>query len=238
MNSTVRRLGIADDVDGGNDERFAFGPESAKWRDASGRDSLVTYFDDEARPGHRAREVESIIEDVAGGMRLEQVAFFCHGHARSLQTGHDVNGSELGGTAIQLLAIALSHALTADGVVTLYACSCGSDRVARGEEFAHVLARTIKVLRPDWRGWVDAHESAGHTTFNPMVYRFTPDFTGMAPGRVRKEPLVPWHVVVDGKMARPKEVRARFARWRALLRTPYRFEYPRLTIEQIRARVP
>jgi hypothetical protein len=155
-----------------------------------------------------------------------------------LQTGHDASASELSETAISRLASALAHALTAEGVVTLYACSCASDRVTQGEEFAHVLAYQIQMLRPDWRGWIDAHESAGHTTLNPMVYRYTPSFSGMTPGRVKKEALIPWVVRVDGKLTRPRDVRARFARWRALLRTSFRFEYPRLTIEQIRARVP
>lgn len=237
MNGSVTRVGIADDIDSGNDERFAFGPESAKWRAAS-PGSVVLYFDDEAKPAKRSVEVGEVLAHFSGGKRLEQVAFFCHGHAKSLQTGHDVNASELSERAVSRLAQALAKSLAASGVVTLYACSCASDRVTPGEEFAHVLTYMIAMLRPDWKGWLDAHESAGHTTFNPMVYRYTPSFAGEAPGAVRKEALVPWLVVVDGKAKRPREVRERFARWRALLRTGYRFEYPRLTIEQIRARVP
>lgn len=217
------RLGIATDVDQGPDERFAFGPESKRWQEQFG--AVLLHFDDEAGPRARAAEVNEIVEGAAG-LNLEQVAFFCHGLRTSLQTGHVVGG--VAARSIEALATSLLAALATDGVVTLYACSCGSERTDR--PFARELARAMNAQGGGaWLGWIDAHTTAGHTTYNPMVRRF------YASGL--DERIVSWSELDKrGRVVRSPETRARFGAWRADLKTAFRWAFPRMNAGAIRAR--
>jgi hypothetical protein len=67
--------------------------------------------------------------------------------------------------------------------VILYACLCGK-RDTKGGCFAALLANELN----DMQATVIAHETAGHTTTNPYVYRFVSNRPPVAiapPGQLR-----------------------------------------------------
>lgn len=100
---------------------------------------------------------------------LDLVAFFCHGTRRSLQLGWTL-------TEVPHLAKALAQAGKPTLAVALYACSTAQadpeqPGTAGDGGLADVLRDALGQARPDWTGWVDGHDRAGHTTSNPYVRR-------------------------------------------------------------------
>ncbi len=142
---------------------------------------------------------------------LRCVAFFCHGLKSSLRLGFELQH-------VDALALALRGSLETDGKVVLYACDAARDldrdetddvQDGPGGEggFADRLADSLRVL--GWTGWVDAHTTDGHTTWNPFVRRFRGSTTG---GEWIVAPRSPY-----------------WKRWRASLRdekSTLRYRYP------------
>lgn len=147
------------------------------------------------------------------------VALFCHGWRTGLQLGWTLaNHATLGA--------AIAGAITENAAITLYACDAGRDDDRDREDdlhdgpggeggFADVLRDSIVRLRPDWRGWVDAHTTAAHTTKNPDVRRF--DSGGGSAYIVSRES-------------------PRWKRWREALREgSLRHRFPFLTRDEVHA---
>jgi hypothetical protein len=141
----------------------------------------------------------------------DTLAIFAHGLHRKLpHLGWDTGN-------VPALAAALARASSAPRVI-LYACSTANGPGPGGDGgFADAL-RDALVAAGATGAQVDAHTTAGHTTVNPYVRRF--DGASSAGGAWLIEP---------GTRA--------FRRWRALLRTPFRFEFPFLDAAAIAARV-
>jgi len=151
------------------------------------------------------------------------VVFFCHGWRTGIQLGFDLK-------TVDELAEAIHNVnagVGCDPVIILFACSTGKgseidvdkDKEAPGgdggfaDELRDALCRAGNI---DNR--VIAHSTAGHTTMNPFVRIFTGDFspTGGHGGS--------WIV-------RPGS--ERWAKWRAKLKTPFRFDFPTMSVGQI-----
>lgn len=142
-------------------------------------------------------------------------AFITHGLRRALpQFGFD-------NTHAAALGACLARKLSPSGIVILYACSTGTSPNGIGEGdggFADALRDAIVKAAPAWRGHVDAHEKAAHTTTNPWVRRFDHDTDrGGA-----------WIV---------EPASALWAKWRERLneRDTLRLRFPFLSVEEIHA---
>lgn len=162
---------------------------------------------------------------------LDVVAFFQHGLKASLPQ-LDFNRGNVG-----VLADALARVLKRDAPVVLYCCSTAggidNPQTALNEGligeggFADAL-RDALVAR-GWRGHVDAHERAAHTTKNSLCRRFR----GSEPNVLGGE----WIIAPDDPLYR---------RWRDLLdedarklepSSQLRFRFPFMTVQEIRAHV-
>jgi hypothetical protein len=123
----------------------------------------------------RRTTVLHALKDLRG---LDVVAFFMHGLRSSLP------GSGFDKSNARQLGEALNRALSSEGVVVLYACSTagGVGGGERGEGgFADAL-RDVLSERDGWKGHVDAHERAAHTTKNSLCRRFFANPEGKSTG--------------------------------------------------------
>lgn len=118
--------------------------------------STVLRFDSNRVMADKRTESDRIISRYVG-TDLDAVAFFCHGWSRGIQAGYAM-------PHIQRLAYLLSRVLTPGGMVLLYCCSTAQDLEGG---FAAKLSEHLGEGHP-----VFAHETAGHTTYNPYTYRF------------------------------------------------------------------
>jgi hypothetical protein len=149
--------------------------------------------------------------------KFSSIAYFGHGTWQSTQWGYDLD-------TIAGLADALRGVMAPDSVIALYACSTAdgpsTDQtdaradVGPGCEagIADRLRDALVASHRGWRGHVDAHKVAGHTTENPYVVRLGADSTRWV-------------------------VEPHSANWKwwvsALKKTDLRLRFPLLTIEQI-----
>jgi hypothetical protein len=141
------------------------------------------------------------------------VAFFCHGSR---------NGIQFGFTRASVDPLATSIAAkSSEVVVPLYAClAAGPATDAAGGDggFADTLRDALCAAGSTWCR-VDAHATAGHTTWNPYVRRF--EGVGTKTGGCGGQ-----YIVAPGSKLWPK--------WRKALReTNLRLRFPTLTIEDI-----
>jgi hypothetical protein len=152
------------------------------------------------------------------------IAFFCHGSR---------NGIQLGFKSKHIGRLASSIAALGDpGVrVALYSCDCGRDidreRIDDLAEhggnggFADLLRDALcKAGCVDCMVW--AHTTAGHTSKNPHVRLFAG--LGSSIGGDGGIYVVPRHW-------------PQWKRWRAELRTPFRWDYPLMTLARIHAQM-
>lgn len=168
------------------DATGAFIPEAKKFAEMhNGRLVLV----DNRRP--KGEMVNSVLTEIerAGAYhdgsccadpdhdhRLEFVAFFCHGYPHGLQFGFNLRN-------VDRLGEAIASASNPEVIVPLYACSAastlgwlrrrglgpGGDR-GFADELRDALCEHGATFAT-----VDAHTTAGHTTWNPNVRRFAGD---------------------------------------------------------------
>jgi len=156
------------------DATGAFIPEArayAKEREVD--DYNVIGVDCTKKPGHRRQVVYDAIRAVD---HITEVAFFGHGWPSGIQFGITRDQCK---ELAQLLAPRTIEAN--DLHIVLFACLAAENdirdtdvaRVGPGTNggFADVL-RDELVRKGVGRGWVDAHKTAGHTTWNPYVVRF------------------------------------------------------------------
>jgi hypothetical protein len=117
-------------------------------------------FDNELPDALRRKRVEDILRKYRD---LELIAFFCHGYRRGLQTEHDLQ-------TVNALADAIAVASGPNIVVALYACSTAHALTVKRGGFADALRDALTARGKT--GHVDAHTTAAHSVWNPMLQRF------------------------------------------------------------------
>jgi hypothetical protein len=203
------------------DATGAFQPEARAFAQRHGvPESQVVHVDNRlSKPAMRRAVLAAIDAARSAGGGLEAAALFCHGWRTGIQLG-------FGSGTVGPLAEALARA---PGVrVALYACnaargSSGDDAAAIGGDggFADLLRDALCARgAPDCQ--VDAHATAGHTTRNPYVRRFS----GMG------SPIGG----AGGFFIVSPSQKPLFAAWRRALRdTDLRYDFPFLTVAEIHA---
>ncbi len=159
-------------VKGRKDSTGAFTPEAkkfAKFHGVSDEDLIGIDCTKTNRPGNRRAMV---IQELRQRESLELLAFFGHGWPSGIQFGFNKKH-------INLLVGHLQA--TNDLKIGLYACLAAENQV-RDTDHKNVGPGTdggfADMLRDEMvrfgitRGWVDAHKTAGHTSWNPYVVRF------------------------------------------------------------------
>jgi hypothetical protein len=194
------------------DATGAFIPEAknyAKWLTAQGWTVERYPFDNRAQKLQRRREVEGLLRE---GDPVQHFAFFGHGLAKGLQSGHDLATVS---TLAEALAVACNWGRL---VVTLYACDAADGKGPGGDGgFADALRDALS--ERGITGHVDAHVTTGHTTRNPHLRRFYMDGAAVGTGG-------DW-LVAPGS---PK-----WRRWVTALKGDMRFRFPWLTAAEIDA---
>jgi hypothetical protein len=159
---TCKQYVLAIAAEGINHKEFERQAEMyADYQRSQGLEAFVETFDTKLGKKLRREVVEGIIRRyLSKPSECAEVAIFCHGGKKWLQTGH--NSGRFGGYKVKDLANALtSNPDMPDPDVVLYACWCG-------KHFAKHLAMHLNF------GCVAAHASKGHTTLNPQVVWFEP----------------------------------------------------------------
>lgn len=154
---------------GKRDVTGAFRPEALRFKKHAeathGASVDVASFDNRAGKLRRRRQVEALLR--ATPQPLDMVAFFCHGLAKSIQTGHDL------GTVATLAEALAETAQDRDVDVVLYACDAADTHTGGpGGDGGFADALRDALAERGVSGRVDAHVTTGHTTKNPYVRRF------------------------------------------------------------------
>ena len=222
MRSATRIISFAPAVNspGKKDVSGAFLPERSEFSAAMRRLGAQTEeldFDNRRSLQRRAAEIRAAL---APGSGYDVVTFFCHGWLDGIQAGFKRKNAAV---LAQSIAAAASGAVT----VVLYCCSTGEDPKGRpltaagtgDNSFADRLRDELCALgQTDCR--VVAHSTAAHTTRNPYVLFF--DGLGSRHGG-------------SGGLAPVLPGRELWPRWRAELRSDFRFRFPLLEIADIHA---
>ena len=186
---------------------------------AAGRDCRVCVFDNGAPMPARLAEVKQFL---ANEQSLDYVAFFCHGWADGIQAG--LRRKDVREFAAWLKARIVPKKFR----VLLYCCSTAEDGIKSTDDlapgtggeggFADKLADELWFLGVDVE--VYGHVTAGHTTRNPYVRRFTGSGNHAKGGEWLVQPKTPY-----------------WSKWVKLLTTKYRFDYPFESQAQIESRL-
>jgi hypothetical protein len=121
----------------------------------------------------RRTQVLEAIAAVGRNQKIDMIAFFCHGWPSGIQVG--IRRAE-----IPQLVDRLKHFAAKDLKIALYACLTAENDV-RDQERERIgpatkwgFADTTSYLlgKEGFHGWIDAHKTSGHTTWNPYVVRF------------------------------------------------------------------
>jgi hypothetical protein len=201
---------------GKHDQSGAFLPEAHAFARFHGADptQVVRYFDPAQDYAGRRASCNAAIRALR--VKVDALAFFCHGFRRGIQAGYLLGH-------VGDLADLLGQHMRPGGWVLLYACDTGrdGDDDTRDERlpgpggdggFADALrdACEDRGLRISVMG----HSTAGHCTMNPNARRFVPG-TGRKGGDWYVDPTNP-----------------QFLRWQAALRSPrstLRWRFPVMT---------
>jgi hypothetical protein len=125
------------------------------WReDDPGNVSTLVEYESKGAANKRNAVLHAI--DCYDGPMLDVVAFFCHGTWNKLDGAFSVEHA-------RHLAGALAPHCDCQIDVVLYACLCGK----RSDGFAVALAKAFEDHEIDATVW--GHQTAGHTTWNPML---------------------------------------------------------------------
>ena len=221
----MRALGL---VIGDGHSAAEFGRQALEWRhflERRGDDAALVVLP--VATLALPRRLDRVLLALAKDTGLRQVAFFCHGWSSAIQLCPAARVHELA------RAIRAASADTAP-VVTLYACTTGSDTDAKTPErgegphgdapggdggFADQL-RDALCAEGAVDCIVDAHTVEGHTTRNPYVRRFAG--CGVATGGVGGQWLVT-----------PRS--ALWDRWVHAVKGELRWRFPTMMLGEIHA---
>lgn len=203
------------------DQSGAFEPEARAFAKHHGiPDDHVVEIDISADQGARAAQFLTAIRDRAKGPAFSLVAFFGHGLTNNLPQFRQVTAPKLAGV-LGSVKVPAVH-------VALYACSTAAgDRLTGDGGFADGLRDALQ-RNGSIDCTVDGHTTAGHASYNPNLRRFMGLGTNDAGALVHGGSGGEWIVAPGSKD---------WKKWIAYLRTVGRFEFPLLTLEEIRAKV-
>jgi hypothetical protein len=201
---------------GRKDATGAFIPEAERFLKHHGQDSSMLRLIDNMQNKTQMRRavLKHLKEFSCHG--LDGVFFFCHGYRRGIQFGFTTKG-------LKKLATAIFDACDENPRVCFYSCDVGRDSDRKRTD-------DLKTFGGDG-GFADEMRDAlckagsrwcrvdGHTTRNPHVRRFEGDGS-MVGGK-------------GGYYIVPRQKKKLFKKWRELLRTAFRFEYPFMSTEVI-----
>lgn len=205
-----------------NDAGGAFIPEAinfAKHRKALGDDVTLRAFDNLMSAVERPKAFLGIVEQAPA---FDAFVYLGHGLRNSMSSAN-ISGANRTKLAKLLAEKALDKKHL---VVTLYACSTGetTTKQADGEGGFADRLRDDLVDAGITGGWVDGHTIAAHATMNPYLRRFTIS-------AAEKDGGGDW--VIEPNTHGWATWRARLkAKWRD---DPFRFDFPYMTLAQIRA---
>lgn len=211
---TVLAFAPMHNTKGRKDATGAFQPEARAFCELN--DGQLILVDNNKVPASEMRA--RVIKEVANTPdQIPQVAFFCHGSRCGIQFGFTRANVA---TLAKVIARKSVYA-----TVPLYAClAAGPATDAAGGDggFADALRDALCAEGAIWCR-VDAHATAGHTTWNPYVRRF--DGVGNTSGGCGGQ-----YIVAPGSKLWP--------RWRKALReTNLRLTFSRLSIGEIHKRL-
>lgn len=159
-------------VHGRPDATGAFIPEAkkfAKFHGVPAENLIGIDCTKRNKPGNRRAMV---IKELRQRQDVELLAFFGHGWPSGIQFGFKKSH----------ISLLVEHVMAADSLkIGLYACLAAENQVRDRDHvnvgpgtdggFADML-RDKMVQNGIAVGWVDAHKTAGHTSWNPYVVRF------------------------------------------------------------------
>lgn len=171
------------DTKGKKDATGAFIPEAKKFASYHGIPE-TNMFGIKCPGVSRQKRAEAVFDGLYEARkltdRLESVSFFGHGWPAGIQFGF--NKKNVDELSRQMAVIAAK-----DLKVTLYAC-LAAENETRDSEIKNIGVGTdggfADLLRDSLykngvtKGWVDAHKTAGHTSWNPYVIRFLCEICG------------------------------------------------------------
>jgi len=210
---------------GMKDYTGAFLPESEAYRKAIGFESVVVTFDNRLPFTQRSKQLLKRLEAVQVIDHIVRVAFFCHGWGDGIQAGFTRRNVK---RLVEALRSVGFHGVGGADIV-LYCCSTGDDpdhddhNSAPGVDVGDgSFADTLRdeLCKQGFReNRVVAHTTAGHVTQNPYAIFF--EGHGSPIGGV------------GGTMPVTLDNKQLWSTWVKLLKTPFRFEYPAMSIGQI-----
>jgi hypothetical protein len=199
---------------GRKDATGAFIPEAKRFLEHHGQnESMLRLIDNTQNKAQMRKAVLRHLKEFAGH-GLDGVFFFCHGWRRGIQFGFTSKN-------LKKLAAAIFDACDQNPRMVFYSCDVARDsdrhraddlKTMGGDGgFADEMRDALCMAGARWCR-VDGHTTRGHTTRNPHVRRF--EGNGSHVGG-----LGGYYIV-------PRQKKKLFKKWRELLRTDFRFDYP------------
>jgi len=219
------------------DATAVFQPEGQRFLKHHGqRVGDITLIDNRRLKPFQRRDVLRVLKAYQGACEKVCVALCCHGYKWGLQLGFKLRHAKVLGRHIAELGDRAPH-------VVLYACDTArdldrdrkDDLEAFGGDggFADLLRDAMcRAGAVDCQ--VDAHTTAGHAGWNPNVRRF--EGMGSPVGCIGGQYIVPFPTreLLKGLSPDQKQKkRAAWAGWMEALKTPFRYEFPFMSIGEI-----
>lgn len=207
-------------VQGRKDATGAFIPEAKAFRKTHDipKENFIGVKCRGAKAAQRREHVFSKIEEIGSKRPINSIAFFCHGWPAGIQFG-------IRRDQISDLVSLLKQYATKDVRIVLYACLAAENDVRDNEigksgpatdgGFADEL-RDNMVRAGISDGIVDAHKTAGHTSWNPYVVRFlcsdviTPEYGGVGGAFLVEPRSENWRAWVKALKDKERGLRYRF----------------------------
>lgn len=207
-------------VQGRKDATGAFIPEAREFRKCHGipKENFIGIKCPKVKLPIRREQVFSKIEEIGSQRPINSIAFFGHGWPQGIQFG--IRRGE-----IPKLVELLAEYATNDVRLVLYACLAAENDV-RDKEIGKLGPATDGGFADELRdnmvragisnGIVDAHKTAGHTSWNPYVVRFlcsdvvTPEYGGTGGAWLVEPRSESWRSWVKALKDKKRGLRYRF----------------------------
>jgi hypothetical protein len=202
------------------DATGAFQPEAKRFleRHVLPKENLILIDNKQSAVAMREQVLDALASPRDGSCLDVGIAFFCHGYKSGIQFGFTNSN-------VKTLASVMAVYGGSSVIAPLYACDTGRDAdrdrtddlsgIGGDGGFADML-RDALCEYGSVGCVVDAHTTAGHTTRNPYVRRFEGQIGGGMGG---------YYLVAPRSKL--------WSKWRAALKTPYRFDFPFQTVGEI-----